>query len=126
MNFDFDAFFAQVNRQFVLSEGQRYGQFMMNYLYEKFPEIVVPEEYDCFYDNKKVVKLIDYLASLKWKNQSIVKVAHIITLQVIQKVPIFEVENTTIGVLIMELLHQKQFPSACNKIIRTRTFTNHL
>lgn len=65
MNFDFDAFFAQANRQFVLSEGQRYGQFMMNYLHEKFPEIVVPEEYDCFYDDKKVIKLIDYLASLE-------------------------------------------------------------
>lgn len=64
MNFDYDSFFSRANRRFVLSEGQRYGQFLMNYLHECHPEIVVPKEYDCFYDNSKVTQFLEYLSQL--------------------------------------------------------------
>lgn len=71
MNFDYISFLKENSRQFFdyiteteVNQRIRFGQFTMNYLNEKFPEIVVPEEYDCFYDDKKVSKLIEYLASL--------------------------------------------------------------
>lgn len=64
-NFDFDLFFAQANRQFIQDpKGQRYGQFLMNYLAQVHPEIVVPEEFDCFYNDNRVKVFLYYLATL--------------------------------------------------------------
>ncbi len=63
--FDYDRFFHEVNQCFVHSQHeQRYGQFLMNELSQKHPEINVPEDADCFYDNRKVPNLLEYLCSL--------------------------------------------------------------
>lgn len=43
---------------------QRYGQFLMNYFQEHYPDIVVPEEADCFYNNNKVPNFLQFIHSL--------------------------------------------------------------
>jgi hypothetical protein len=66
--FDYDRFFSEANSKFITHEGdhQRYGQFLMNYLHSKHPEIYsqVPEEVDPFYDNSKCHLFLCYLADL--------------------------------------------------------------
>ena len=42
----------------------RYGQHLMNELFARYPQITVPEEADCFYDDKKVEPFIQFLYSL--------------------------------------------------------------
>lgn len=64
MAFDYDQFFHKANSAFMVSEQQRYGQFLMNYLSEFHPEITVPDEFDCFYDNNKIPQFLGYIASL--------------------------------------------------------------
>jgi hypothetical protein len=55
----------EMNRAFIADpHNQRYGQFMMNYLKVHYPDIVVPEEADCFYDNSKCCNLLVYLENL--------------------------------------------------------------
>lgn len=64
-DFDVDQFMSDANAAFLYSDGtQRYGQFLMNYLYEKHPEIQVPPESDCFYDDKLVKKFLTFIYSL--------------------------------------------------------------
>lgn len=62
MNFDCFGFMSDTNRDFMKhSENLRYGQFLMNRLSEKHPEIVIPEECNCYYDNSKADDLIRFL-----------------------------------------------------------------
>jgi hypothetical protein len=62
---NFDDFMHNANQEFIKHlEHQRYGQFLMNYLYEKYPEIEIPSEIDPFYDNSKIPDLIKYLHSI--------------------------------------------------------------
>lgn len=65
MNFDYDQFMHEVITKYLAhSENQRYGQFMVNYLYEKYPDIYVPQHIDPFYDNSKVPALMHFLFHL--------------------------------------------------------------
>jgi len=64
-NFNYDQFISEMNQDFLQHrESQRYGQFMMNYLYRYYPEITIPEEYDCFYDNNKCAPLLVFLSNI--------------------------------------------------------------
>jgi len=59
---NFDDLMHFINSEFLHHRGnQRYGQFMMNYLTKNHPDISIPEECDCFYDNSKVPILMSYL-----------------------------------------------------------------
>lgn len=64
MIFDPDLFISKANAAFMYSEGQqRYGQFLINRFSQKYPEIVIPQEADCFYDDKKVGDFIHFIYS---------------------------------------------------------------
>lgn len=55
-------FINRANKDFLAHPGnQRYGQFLMNQLKNEHPEIAVPEEVDCFYDNGKVPQFLQFL-----------------------------------------------------------------
>jgi len=61
-NFNYDQFITEMTSAFLQhKESQRYGQFMMNYLYRYYPDIVIPEHCDCFYDNNKSASLLVHL-----------------------------------------------------------------
>ena len=45
----------------------REGQHLMNEI-AKYPEVVIPMEYDCFYDNEKVTDFVSYIS--QYKSQS--------------------------------------------------------
>ena len=62
--FNPDLFIHKANAEFKCSNGQRYGQFLMNYLAQNYPNIMVPEEADCFYDDKKVKDFLHYIYSM--------------------------------------------------------------
>ena len=61
--FDPDLFIHKANAAFMYSDGQRYGQFLVNYLTQNHPNIMVPEEADCFFDDKKVKDFLCYIYS---------------------------------------------------------------
>lgn len=66
MAFDFNQFIHYANHEYVKGDHQlRYGQFLINFLYEHHPEIVITEDVDCFYNNDKIPYLLNYLNSLK-------------------------------------------------------------
>jgi hypothetical protein len=63
--FNFDQFLHQANQSYVHTQHQQtYGQFLINELNQKYPEINVPDDADCFYDNLKVPNLLVYLHSV--------------------------------------------------------------
>jgi hypothetical protein len=63
-HFNYDDFMHDANSAYLLHpEGLRYGQFLMNYLAQHYPDIVVPDEVDCFYDDTKVPKFIRFILS---------------------------------------------------------------
>jgi len=65
MTFDFNAYIDAANNKFLKEQHhQRYGQFLMNYLHQINPEIVIPENVDPFYDNNKVPDFFHYLWSI--------------------------------------------------------------
>jgi hypothetical protein len=65
MMFDFNVFIKNVYEGFMRNnDNQRYGQYMVNYLSANHPDIVIPEEIDPFYDNKKIPDLMNYLNSI--------------------------------------------------------------
>jgi hypothetical protein len=60
--FDYDDFMHRANAAYMHHpENQRYGQFLMNYLTEHHPDILVPDDVDCFYDNTKVPKFMRFI-----------------------------------------------------------------
>jgi hypothetical protein len=64
---NYDNFMHNANRAYLdldVEDQQRYGQFLMNYLQEHHPDIVVPEEADCFYNNNKVPNFFQFIHSL--------------------------------------------------------------
>lgn len=62
MSFNPLSFMSEANQKFLKHKGDlRYGQFLMNYLKENHPDVIVPQEVDCFYDNQKIVEFIQYL-----------------------------------------------------------------
>ena len=66
-DFDYDDFIHNVNTSFISHSGtQRYGQFLMNSLYEKHPDIYsqVPENLDPFYDNNRCGEFLKFIANL--------------------------------------------------------------
>ena len=63
--FDYDEFMSSANAAYMYHpEHQRYGQFLMNYLTQHHPDIVVPDEVDCFYNDTKVPKFMRFLCKL--------------------------------------------------------------
>ena len=69
MQFNFDSFMHDANKAFMEHVGdQRYGQFMMNYLHRKHPDIEVPYDIDPFYDNSRMGHFLVFLESLSKTN----------------------------------------------------------
>jgi hypothetical protein len=67
MIFNAYEFCDQVNRDFLKgNHHQRYGQFLMNQLHENCHELYleVPEEADCFYDNRKCDEFLRWIYSI--------------------------------------------------------------
>lgn len=67
MKFNAYEFCEQANRAFLKEDhGQRYGQFLMNYLQEKHCELYsqVPENADCFYNNGKCDEFLRWIYSI--------------------------------------------------------------
>ena len=63
--FNFNDFIHDANGEYLRHpENQRYGQFLMNYLAQHHPDIAVPDEVDCFYDNDKIAKFMRFLFTL--------------------------------------------------------------
>jgi hypothetical protein len=63
--FDYDEFMHKANAAYLYHpEHQRYGQFLMNYLTQHHPDIVVPDKADCFYANDKVTNFMRFLCNL--------------------------------------------------------------
>jgi hypothetical protein len=57
---------SNANAAYLYSNGsQRYGQFLMNEFNSKHPQFQVPQEADCFYDNKKVGGFLKYIHSIE-------------------------------------------------------------
>lgn len=77
MQFDADRFMSEANSTFISyyepsenkSDGQRYGQFLINKLTREHPEIMeqLPEEVDCFYDNGRVLGFLNFIYELSDK-----------------------------------------------------------
>lgn len=64
--FNYDEFMHCVNAGFLThSENLRYGQYLMNELAKRHPEINVPDDCDCFYDNGKASHFLRYIAEYK-------------------------------------------------------------
>ena len=63
MSFNYDRFIHDVNESFITHVGDlRYGQYLMNELSNQYSEVSIPEEYDCFYDNRKVPMFLRYIS----------------------------------------------------------------
>ena len=63
--FDYDEFMHRANGAYMHhQEDQRYGQFLMNYLTQHHPDVNVPEDVDCFYNNDKVTNFMIFLCKL--------------------------------------------------------------
>jgi hypothetical protein len=45
-------------------DGQRFGQALYNVFRETYPNVDIPEQVDCFYDDKKVHTFILYVSML--------------------------------------------------------------
>jgi hypothetical protein len=68
-NFNLSEFVAKVTIDYYkdnLSQryGQRYGQYLYNQFRKNYPDVVIPDEVDCFYDCKKVGDFITFIGSL--------------------------------------------------------------
>ena len=71
MNFDYDRFMHDANASFITHSGNmRYGQYLMNELSNQYPEVSIPEEYDCFYDNDKVPMFLCHIFQYQYLGQS--------------------------------------------------------
>lgn len=67
MEFNYDEFMHEANKEYIVHQSnQRYGQFLMNYLHEKHPEIhsQIPQDVDPFYDSGKCGQFLIFLANL--------------------------------------------------------------
>jgi hypothetical protein len=63
MSFDYDRFLHIANANFITHVGDlRYGQYLIYELIQQYPEVSIPEEYDCFYDNGKVSDFLRYIS----------------------------------------------------------------
>lgn len=63
--FNPDEFMHYANTNFLRHPGHlRYGQFLMNYLYQEHPEIEVPIHADCYARNDKVPNFLRFIYSL--------------------------------------------------------------
>ncbi len=71
MTFCPDLFMSDANSAYLYSDGsERYGQFLINYLKKRFPDIEVPEYADCFYDNNKVKEFLSFIYSYQTQNNN--------------------------------------------------------
>jgi hypothetical protein len=71
MSFNFDRFIHDANASFITHVGDlRYGQYLMNELSNQYPEVSIPEEYDCFYNNDKVPDFLRYISQYQSLGQS--------------------------------------------------------
>jgi hypothetical protein len=64
-NFCPDYFMSMANSAYLYSDGsQRYGQFLVNYFIDNYPGIILPQEADCFHDDKKVKQFLHFIYSM--------------------------------------------------------------
>lgn len=64
-NFDPSQFVAQATTGYTIdNQGQRYGQYLYNQFRQNYPDVLVPDEADCFYNCNKVVEFFIFLSSL--------------------------------------------------------------
>jgi len=66
MNFNPDNFLQEANRSYSVDhQNQRYGQFMMNYLWNHHPDLYtqVPDDADCFYLDFKFNDFVNWIYS---------------------------------------------------------------
>jgi hypothetical protein len=67
---DSELFMRDANSAYLThKENLRYGQFLINYLKEKYPSIIIPEEADCFYDDKKLPEFLRFIYSCSTKQR---------------------------------------------------------
>ena len=60
---DISNLLAIVN-SYAQENGQRYGQALYNIFRKTYPNVDIPDEVDCFYDDKKVRAFISYVSNL--------------------------------------------------------------
>lgn len=71
MTFCPNMFIYEANSAYYYSDNkQRYGQFLINYLNQRFPNIEVPDSANCFYDNKKVEEFLEFIYNYQTQNNS--------------------------------------------------------
>lgn len=60
--FDYSAFCDKCNTRYSFNaSNQRRGQFFVNQLCADFPDVVIPEEVDCYYDDKKLQAFLQFV-----------------------------------------------------------------
>jgi len=64
-NFNLSEFVAQATIDYYKDNlSQRYGQYLYNQFRKNYPDVVIPDEVDCFYDCKKIGDFIAFIGSL--------------------------------------------------------------
>jgi hypothetical protein len=64
-NFNLSEFVAQATIDYYKDNlSLRFGQHLYNQFCENYPDVVIPDEADCFYDCKKVGDFIAFIGSL--------------------------------------------------------------
>jgi hypothetical protein len=64
-NFNLSEFVAKATIDYYKDNlSQRYGQYLYNQFRKSYPDVVIPDEADCFYDCKKVGDFINLIGSL--------------------------------------------------------------
>lgn len=59
--FDFASFCSKCNTRYLNASNQRYGQFFVNQFRADFPDAIIPEEVDCFYDDEKLQNFLQFV-----------------------------------------------------------------
>lgn len=69
MIFDFNDFIHEAIHSFMkCPDNVRYGQFLVNFLHQKYPDIELPLEIDPYYENSKIPDFLNYIHSLSNDN----------------------------------------------------------
>lgn len=64
-NFNLSEFVAQATNDYYKDNlHQRYGQYLYNQFRQNYPDVIIPDAADCFYDCNKVGDFIAFIGSL--------------------------------------------------------------
>ncbi len=70
MEFCLELFMSEANSVWLSNKGnQKYGQFLISRLEEKYPFIIIPAEADCFYDNTKLSEFLRFIYTCSTKQR---------------------------------------------------------